>query len=160
MEYHLINKYDPVGGPKKEWRHTSLNGWPLCAELMLLQLQHQIIHANRKWEAGGRWRLGEEESIVCETVIHAQGHTITHRPIHTCAASVCRGCIIRPVGAGEVCLSRAGRLLLWPQYNMLQPILVYLCLRVQLRGFAAYMQWGMEFWKRLGHIIHTPINHK
>jgi len=86
-------------------------------------------------------------------------HNYTKTDTHICAASVCRDCIIRPVGTGEVCLSRGGRFLLWPQYNMIQPILVFLCPRVQLKGFAAYMQWGMEFWKRLGHIIHTQIKY-
>lgn len=91
---------------KKNDGIPSLNGWPLCAELMLLQLQHQIIHANRKWEADGRWSLGEEESIVCETVSHAQGHTHNHTQTdtHACVGSVCRDCIIRPVGAGAVCV--------------------------------------------------------
>lgn len=48
----------------------------------------------------------EEESIVCETVSHAQGHKHNHTQTdtHVCAASVCRDCIIRPVGAGSVCV--------------------------------------------------------
>lgn len=77
---------------KKNDGIPSLNGWPLCAELMLLQLQHQIIHANRKWEADGRWSLGEEESIVCETVSHAQGHTHNHTQTDT---RVCWFCLQR-----------------------------------------------------------------
>lgn len=57
---------------------------------------------------GSRWKMKpvEEESIVCETVSHAQGHIHNHTQTdtHACAASVCRECIIRPIGSGAMCV--------------------------------------------------------